>query len=148
MNAYGAGQAFMALVDDDSHSARLMIRMLLAHGAPSVSWLDGETLASSELGKLLADGRSVLPGLVIVDLKSSSTATADFIAKLRSMPDGSALLIAAMAPSLDREVRDALLEAGADAVFERQPNIDFYRREAAAIVSFWVRNQRLEAVGT
>jgi response regulator RpfG family c-di-GMP phosphodiesterase len=148
MNAYGAGQAFMALVDDDSHSARLMIRMLLAHGAPSVSWLDGETLASSELGKLLADGRSVLPGLVIVDLNSSSTATADFIAKLRSMPDGSALLIAAMAPSLDREVRDALLEAGADAVFERQPNIDFYRREAAAIVSFWVRNQRLEAVGT
>jgi response regulator RpfG family c-di-GMP phosphodiesterase len=148
MNAYGAGQAFMALVDDDSHSARLMIRMLLAHGAPSVSWLDGETLASTELGKLLADGRSVLPGLVIVDLKSSSTATADFIAKLRSMPDGSALLIAAMAPSLDREVRDALLEAGADAVFERQPNIDFYRREAAAIVSFWVRNQRLEAVGT
>jgi CheY-like chemotaxis protein len=148
MNSHGAGQTFMALVDDDSHSARLMIRMLLAHGAPSVSWLDGETLAGSELGKLLADSRSILPGLVIVDLKSSSTATVDFIRKLRSMPDGPALLIAAMAPSLDREVRDVLLEAGADAVFQRQANIDFYRREAAAIVSFWVRNQRLEAVGT
>jgi CheY-like chemotaxis protein len=148
MNSHGAGRPFMALVDDDSHSARLMIRMLLAHGAPSVSWLDGEALAGVELGKLLADSRALLPGLVIVDLKSSSTATADFIARLRGMPDGTALLIAAMAPTLDREVREALLQAGADAVFERQPNIDFYRREAAAMVSFWVRNQRLEAVGT
>lgn len=148
MNSHGAAQPFMALVDDDSHSARLMIRMLLAHGAPSVSWLDGEALASTELGKLLGDSRALLPGLVIVDLKSSSTATADFITRLRGMPDGAALLIAAMAPTLDREVRDVLLNAGADAVFERQANIDFYRREAAAIVSFWVRNQRLEAVGT
>ncbi len=148
MNSHGAAQPFMALVDDDSHSARLMIRMLLAHGAPSVSWLDGEVTASTELGKLLDDRKATLPGLVIVDLKSSSTATADFIRKLRGMQDGTALLIAAMASTLDREVREVLLEAGADAVFERQADIDFYRREAAAIVSFWVRNQRLEAVGT
>lgn len=148
MNSHGAGQPFMALVDDDSHSARLMIRMLLAHGAPSVSWLDGEGVADTELGKLLTDKRAALPGLVIVDLKASSTATAAFIEKLRAMPDGRTLLIAAMAPSLEREVRDVLHAAGADAVFERQPNIDFYRREAAAIVSFWVRNQRLDAVGT
>ena len=148
MNSYGASQPFMALVDDDSHSGRLMIRMLLAHGAPSVSWLDGEMIATTELSTLLNDSKATLPGLVIVDLKSSSTATAEFIEKLRGMPDGHALLIAAMAPTLDREVRDALLDAGADAVFERQADIDFYRREAAAIVSFWVRNQRLEAVGT
>jgi response regulator RpfG family c-di-GMP phosphodiesterase len=148
MNSHGAVQPFMALVDDDSHSARLMIRMLLAHGAPSVSWLDGEAIASTELGKLLDDRRATLPGLVIVDLKSSSNATADFVRKLRGMQDGTALLIAAMAPTLDREVRDVLLGAGADAVFERQADIDFYRREAAAMVSFWVRNQRLEAVGT
>ena len=148
MNSLGAAQPFMALVDDDSHSARLMIRMLLAHGAPSVNWLDSEVTATAELGQLLNDRRATLPGLVIVDLKSSSTATANFVAKLRGMQDGSALLIAAMASTLDREVREVLLEAGADAVFERQADIDFYRREAAAIVSFWVRNQRLEAVGT
>jgi DNA-binding response OmpR family regulator len=148
MNSHGAVQPFMALVDDDSHSARLMIRMLLAHGAPSVSWLDGEVTAGTELAALLDDRKATLPGLLIVDLKSSSTATADFIRKLRGMQDGTALLVAAMAPTLDREVRDVLLEAGADAVFERQADIDFYRREAAAIVSFWVRHQRLEAVGT
>lgn len=148
MTSHGAVQPFMALVDDDSHSARLMIRMLLAHGAPSVSWLDSEAVATAELGQLLNDRMATLPGLVIVDLKSSSTATADFIARLRAMQDGSALLIAAMSPTLDREVREVLLNAGADAVFERQADIDFYRREAAAIVSFWVRNQRLEAVGT
>lgn len=94
MNSHGAVQPFMALVDDDSHSARLMIRMLLAHGAPSVSWLDGEAIASTELGKLLDDRKATLPGLVIVDLKSSSNATADFVRKLRGMQDGTALLIA------------------------------------------------------
>jgi response regulator RpfG family c-di-GMP phosphodiesterase len=148
MNSHGALQPFMALVDDDSHSARLMIRMLLAHGAPSVNWLDNDAVATAELGARLNDRRATLPGLVIVDLKSSSAATAEFIAKLRAMRDGTALLVAAIAPTLDREVREVLLNAGADAVFERQADIDFYRREAAAIVSFWVRNQRLEAVGT
>jgi CheY-like chemotaxis protein len=148
MRLFSDVQPFMALVDDDSHSARLMIRMLLAHGAPSVNWLEGEALASVELLRLLEDKRAELPGLVIVDLKSTSTATADFIRRLRAMPDGHALLIAAMAPTLDRDVREALLVAGADAVFERHADIDFCRRESAAMVSFWVRNQRLEAVGT
>jgi CheY-like chemotaxis protein len=148
MDAYGAGQPYMALVDDDSHSARLMIRMLLAHGAPSVSWLNGEALATAELSAVLNDDRASLPGLVIVDLKSSSDATRDFIAKLRGMRDGRSLLIAAIAPSLEREVRDVLLNAGADAVFERQADINLFRREAAAIVSFWVRNEHLDAVGT
>lgn len=148
MTSHGAGQPFMALVDDDAHSARLMIRMLLAHGAPSVNWLDGEVVAGVELGKLLDDKRATLPDLVFVDLKSSSTATADFIRALRQRPDGKGLLIAAMAPPQDRDVRQALLGAGADAVFERHGDIDLYRRESAAIVSFWVRNQRLEAVGT
>jgi CheY-like chemotaxis protein len=148
MDALGTGQPFLALVDDDSHSARLMIRMLLAHGAPSVSWLDGEALATAELGKLLNDDAAAIPGLVIVDLKASSAATRDFIVKLRGMHDGRSLLIAALAPNLERETREFLLNAGADAVFERQADINSFRREAAAIVSFWVRNQHLDAVGT
>jgi CheY-like chemotaxis protein len=148
MDAFGAGQPFMALVDDDSHSARLMIRMLLAHGAPSVSWLDGEAMATTEIGKLLDNDRATLPGLVIVDLKSTSTATPEFITRLRGMRDGRSLLIGALAPNLERETREVYLSAGADAVFERQANIDSFRREAAAIVSFWVRNQHLDAVGT
>lgn len=148
MDALGTNQPFMALVDDDSHSARLMIRMLLAHGAPSVSWLNGEAMATAEISNLLDDDRAPLPGLVLVDLKASSTATRDFIVKLRGMRDGRALLIAAVAPNLERETRDIYLEAGADAVFERQADINLFRREAAAIVSFWVRNQHLDAVGT
>ena len=148
MDVHGAGRPYMALVDDDSHSARLMIRMLLAHGAPSVDWMDGEAMAAADLGKLLENDTAPLPGLVIVDLKSSSSATSDFIVKLRSMRDGRSLLIAAIAPALDKNGRDALLDAGADAVFERCADIDSFRREAAAIVSFWVRNHHLDAVGT
>ena len=148
MNGYVADQPYFSLVDDDSHSARLMIRMLLAHGAPSVSWLDGEAAAIAQLCALLNDDSAALPGLVIVDLKSSSTATGEFIKTLRAKRDGRALLIAAMASNLERDCREALLEAGADAVFERHADLNFYRREAAAIVSFWVRNKRLDAVGT
>jgi CheY-like chemotaxis protein len=148
MNSLGAGRPFVALVDDDAHSARLMIRMLLAHGAPSVSWLNGEALATAEIHLLLEDDLATIPGLVIVDLKASSSATLDFIVKLRAMRDGHSLLIAAIAPTLEREPREALISAGADAVFERHADINSYRREAAAIVSFWVRNQHLDAVGT
>lgn len=148
MTAHLPGQPFMALIDDDSHSARLMIRMLLAHGAPSVSWMQGEDQAESELTVSLADPRSNLPGLVIVDLKSSPDATRAFIGKLRAMPAGDSLLVAAMAPTLERPLRDDLESAGADAVFERHADIESYRREAAAIVRFWVRHQRLDAVGT
>ena len=148
MDALGTSQPFLVLVDDDSHSARLMIRMLLAHSAPSVSWLSGEAMATAEIGKMLEDDNAPLPGLVLVDLKASSTATRDFVKKLRGMPDGRSLLIAALAPNLERETREVYLEAGADAVFERQADVNSFRREAAAIVSFWVRNQHLDAVGT
>lgn len=148
MTAHFPAQPFMVLVDDDSHSARLMIRMLLAHGAPSVSWMQDEDQANSELTTMLTDLQAQLPGLVVVDLKSSSDTTREFIAALRQAPSGDNLLVAAMAPSLAREARDELEAAGADAVFERHADIESYRREAAAIVRFWVRHQRLDAVGT
>ena len=85
--------------------------------------------------------------MAVVDLKSSSTATRDFVARLKNR-----------APQLLRvwrwprasiaNVRNELLDAGASAVFERHSDIALYRREAASIVAFWVRNQRLDAVGT
>ena len=48
-----------------------------------MDWMDGEAMAAADLGKLLEDDTAPLPGLVIVDLKSSSSATSDFIVKLR-----------------------------------------------------------------
>src|SRR5690606_30934643 len=73
-------QPFIALVDDDTHSARLITRMLLAHGAPHVHWLDSAEAGASQIGQWLNAGTADLPGLVIADLKSSSGATRDFIA--------------------------------------------------------------------
>jgi CheY-like chemotaxis protein len=143
-----APQPFLALVDDDLHSSRLMTRMLLAHGAPSVEALEGSRAAAAKLGPLLADPHAQLPGLVLVDLKETADATRDFIAGLVKLPRGGELVVAAMAPSLERETRDGLLQAGATAVFQRHADMDAYRREAAAIVSFWVRHQRLNAIGT
>ena len=126
-------QPFLALIDDDAHSARLAPRMLLAHGAPSVHWIDAAAAGTTVIGDILKDRDASLPGLIIVDLKASSAATRDLVAELRKMERGGELLIAAMAPSLDREVRDELLDAGANAVFQRQAELDAYRREAASI---------------
>ena len=139
-------QPAIALVDDDYHSARLMTRMLEAHGGPQVIRLPApdvalEALAADSVTPMIA-GRS----MAIVDLKASSTATRDFIAALKHRAPQ--LLVVAMAASLDRDVRNELLDAGASAVFERHSDITLYRREAASIVAFWVRNQRLDAVGT
>ena len=139
-------QPAIALVDDDYHSARLMTRMLEAHGGPQVLRLPDpevaiETLADAGTTPLVA-GQC----MVVVDLKSSSTATVDFVSRLKHRAPQ--LLVVAMAPTLDRDVRNQLLDAGASAVFERHSDIMLYRREAASIVAFWVRNQRLDAVGT
>lgn len=140
-------QPFLALVDDDMHSARLMTRMLLAHGAPHVHWLDGAEAGASEIGQWLADRSAELPGLVIVDLKAASTVARDFIAGIRRLDGARDLLIAAIAATPDSAARHALLDAGADAVFQRHGELEAYRREAAGIVSFWVRNQHLNAIG-
>ena len=92
-----APQPFLALVDDDLHSSRLMTRMLLAHRAPAVEALDGSRAAAAKLGPLLADPDAQLPGLVLVDLKETAEATRDFIAGLVKLPRGGELVVAAMA---------------------------------------------------
>lgn len=138
-------QPAIALVDDDYHSARLMTRVLESEGAPRVSRLADPERAVDQLSDLAQQ-----PGgadfLAVVDLKSSSSATRDFVQRLKGRaPD---LLVVAIAPSLDRDVRGELLDAGAAAVFERHSDIGLYRREAASIVSFWARSQRLDKTGT
>ena len=136
----------IALVDDDFHSARLMMRMLTAHGGPHVEWLSDAATALDTLGAYDALPPTGAKCMALVDLKASSSASREFIAALRRRAPG--LLIVAMAPALDRDTRNALLDAGAAAVFERHGDLNVYRREAASIVGFWVRSQRLDAVGT
>ena len=143
MTTLSGRQPAIALVDDDYHSARLMTRMLEAHGGPQVSRMPDPEVAVEALADVTPVAGQCM---AVVDLKSSSTATRDFVSRLKHRAPQ--LLVVAMAPSLDRDVRNELLDAGASAVFERHSDITLYRREAASIVAFWVRNQRLDAVGT
>jgi CheY-like chemotaxis protein len=134
-------QPAIALVDDDFHSARLMTRTLEACGAPPVSRMPDAERAVDALAGMTAHSEF----LAVVDLKSSSTATRDFIERLKARVPS--VLVVAIATSLDRETRGKLIEAGAAAVFERHSDIALYRREAASIVDFWAR-QRLDKTGT
>lgn len=137
---------YLALLDDDPESARLLTMMLLAHGAPSVRWLESADQARAELASLLA-ARDLLPELVIVNLKVSSEASATFIKDIRAVPYGHSLVIAAMTSAPERRLQEIQLAAGADAAFERVADDAGYRRVAARLVRYWVRSQRLDAVG-
>ncbi|HVY50564.1 MAG TPA: response regulator [Devosia sp.] len=142
----GLEQPAIALVDDDFHSARLLTRMLAAHGGPHVERMSDPEAALKALSSGLDGSPANRISMVIVDLKSSSTASQDFIVRLKHAAPN--LLVVAMAQSLERSIRNALIDAGAAAVFERHGELNAYRREAANIVGYWVRSQRLDAVGT
>lgn len=147
MNDYVDNLPYVALIDDDEHSAHLLTRMLLAHGSPDVRWLGGASEGRAQLQAVLNDPAADWPSLLIVDLKAHSSANLEFLAATRPMAHQKGVPVVVMAPPLDRAGREALHHAGASAVFFRQGELDAYRREAAGIVSFWARNQRLDAVG-
>lgn len=138
---------FLALIDDDQHSAHLLTRMLIAHGSPDVHHYGAADDGMTRLHAILGDIDANWPSLVIVDLKAHSGANLDFVSAIQRLARQKGVSVVVMAPTLDREGRQALLDAGASAVFFRQAELDAYRREAAGIVSFWARNQRLDAVG-
>ena len=138
---------FLALVDDDQHSAHLLTRMLLAHGSPDIQCYGGATEGHAMFAGVLANPAANWPSLLIVDLKAHSNANVEFISSIQSLARQKGVPVVVMAPPLDRQGREALHDAGASAVFFRHAELDAYRREAAGIVSFWARSQRLDAVG-
>ena len=145
MTSLQAASPAMVLVDDDFYSARLLTRMLASYDAPAITVIANADEALDQLSAIAAHTAPPACTLVLVDLKSSSAATRDFVSRLtKAAPQ---LVVAAMAPTLDRDTRNALLDAGASAVFERHADHALYLREAASIVSFWVRSQHLDAVG-
>lgn len=147
MNDYVDNLPFVALIDDDQHSAHLLTRMLLAHGSPDVQLYGGAEEGRARIQAVLGDVSANWPGLLIVDLKSHSRANLEFVSSIQSLLRQKGVPVVVMAPPQDRAGREALHDAGAAAVFFRQAELDAYRREAAGIVSFWARSQRLDAVG-
>ena len=147
MNKSVDNSPFVALIDDDQHSAHLLTRMLVAHGSPHVHWYGGADDGMACLQSVLRDVSANWPGLIIVDLKAHSGANLEFVASIQQLARQKGVPVVVMAPPLDRQSRQALEDAGASAVFFRQAELDAYRREAAGLVSFWARTQRLDAVG-
>ena len=147
MNDYVENLPFVALVDDDQHSAHLLTRMLLAHGSPEIQWYGDAASGRLTLANVLADPAANWPSLLIVDLKAYSGANFEFVASIQPLVRQRGVPVVVMAAPLDRQGIETLHGAGASAVFFRHAELDAYRREAAGIVSFWARSQRLDAVG-
>ncbi|MFC0012780.1 hypothetical protein [Devosia nitrariae] len=138
---------YLALVDDDAHSVRLLTRTLAAQGAPRLEWLGNAEDGLRRLTERLSPPVTTRPALLIVDLRAKSTATRDFTAAVADVACKASIPIVAMASTADPAERQALIAAGAAAVVRREAEREAYRREVANIVSFWARSQRLDAVG-
>lgn len=147
MDGYVDRLPFVALIDDDQHSTHLLTRELLAHGLPDVRHYGDGAAGRIELDAVLANCANNWPCLVIVDLKAHSRANVDFVSDVQATTAQKGVPVVVMVQPQERAIRDALYDAGAAAVFFRQADRDAYRREAAGIVSFWARSQRLDAVG-
>lgn len=138
---------FLALIDDDEQSARVLTRTLVAHGAPAPRWYGGAVEGRQRLHSVLSDPAGPVPGLVIVDLKSHSAANAEFLRSVNPLAGQAGMLMVAMSQCDKPATRAALLEAGATTVFIRHAELGAYRREAASLVKFWARSLRPETVG-
>lgn len=138
---------FIALIDDDSHSAHLLMRMLEAHGAPEIRHLGGAVAGRAALQVNLSNFDATWPSLLIIDLKAHSSANLDFARAMQQLLRQKGLPFVVMSQPLDQAGRDLLYDAGVAAIFCREAELSAYRREAAGIVSFWARHERLNAVG-
>lgn len=140
-------EGYIAVVDDDGHSAHLLCRTLGQAGCSSVTHLGGADFGGARLKRILADVHQPWPSVVIVDLKTDSTANIAFVAHYQSLLRQRGVCILVMVSRYDEKVRSALLDAGAAGVFYRQGGRDAYRHEVNGILQFWARHQRLDAVG-
>jgi DNA-binding response OmpR family regulator len=138
---------FIGLIDDDNHSARLFMRALAANDGPSVRHYGDHEEGLTDLAHDLSDPQSHWPEVLVVDLKGHSQANLEFVRSHQCWLHQKGVALVVMVPPTDRAGRMVYHEAGATAVFFRQPEAEAYRHEVAGIANFWARNERLDAVG-
>jgi CheY-like chemotaxis protein len=128
------------LIDDDEHSAYFFNKTTRALDKDvGVEWIADCAGAEAMVGGLAIHPGRDRPDLIIVDLKANSQATANFIARIRKPAAALGVPIVAMAISLERTVRETMLQRGAAAVFERSPDLQTYRGEVQAIIDLAIR---------
>lgn len=138
---------FIGLIDDDGHSAYLFMRLLAANDGPHVRHYGDQNDGMAGLARVLSDPQTSWPDLLVVDLKGHSDANIEFVRHHQGWLHQKGVAVVVMVSVADRARRTNYHEAGAAAVFFRQPELDAYRHELAGIASFWARTERLDAVG-
>lgn len=136
MNDFAAHGPVFALVDDHVHSARLMRRVLdVVADNVALTWLGDARRARRSLCGLDTREAGSAPDLIVVDLKSHSAATGEFVAELRNHAKAAGVALVAIAKTHDDGEHDRLRRLGADAVFIRHPDLDAYKGQIEAMTS-------------
>lgn len=138
---------FVALIDDDEHSAYLLTRALVAQGARDVRCYGDAIAAQQRIEADLVDATAAPPSLIVLDLKAHSAASREFLDAAWPLLRKWGTPLVVLTPELDEAKRRSLLDRGAAAVFERHGEVAAYRRVAGEIVEFWAQTLRPVAVG-
>ena len=129
------------LVDDDEHSAHFFARTLASvQGDIRIDFHPSSARALLRLGEAMRSNAG-LPDMIIVDLKARSGVNEEFLERLRVALQGREVPVVVMARSLEHNVREPLIAAGADAVFDRSADLTTYRPAIVALLDFWRRGQ-------
>lgn len=139
-------QPLLFLIDDDSHSARFLMRKLEnaceQRGGLRCEWFGSADDGHKMMTAMPDNTPEERPDLVIVDLKSNSRANEDFISVIAPIARYAGITLVTMVTKADDKKRKALLRAGAAEVFERCADIEEFKAEVAEIIEFSVRNMR------
>jgi DNA-binding response OmpR family regulator len=139
--------SFVALIDDDEHSAHLLTRALVDQGAHGVQTYGDAIKGLGRLKAVLSDTNAAWPALIILDLKDHSGANLEFLDVIGQLTRQHGVPVVVLAPQPTEQCRQALMANGAAGVFVRHAERDAYRRVAADIVEFVTLAERPEAVG-
>lgn len=124
--------ACVALVDNDVHSARLLMRTLTQEGIGPARWL-GSARRSLRLLNYDLPLKAKWPSMLVVNIPAG----AQFVTAIGHLARKHDAQIVALIEPERPDLREGLLKAGAARVFERQPDRDAYRARIAALGEYW-----------
>lgn len=102
-----------------------------------VHWEGVAATALDVLAKRAGVGEAI--DLIVVDWRAGNDAGAGFVRAARRIP-GLENLVVAVFTSEDETAQQPLIEAGADALFQRRWQFDELLEEVRALQDFWLRN--------
>lgn len=127
------------LIDDDKFSAKFFSKQLHTQSNGNmdiaVKWLSSPKEGIEAISALANDATALLPDLIVIDLKDSSSANLNFLLTASKTIQNTSVRLAVFTFTLKTEAKKALTDAGAVEVFERHSDLEKFGQEMDNLLS-------------